>query len=520
MSLKQTVIGLLASAYAIIVVSAQRSITYADGIVVPASVPTVTGIDVSRGSFTGTPTVTGALSGTAILGTAISPKPAPANATTYPSDGRLHDPQPAPYVPGGGLGTNGTMPVYNAKSDYDFQSLALALYFKWIELDLLDYGLSHFSQKELTNANLSSEDRYLISFMSEQVVGHATMLTNILGRAAPKQCNYNYPNFTDVREWLDFSQKLIRNNEAGVYGFLPHLTSREAAALVLRSVTVTARQQVIFRQFEGLFPMPVWFEVGIPQSWAWSLLAPYIASCPTTNQSRLVWQNFPALRVLSQPNPFRTNGSAAVNETLGPWLNSANFTEIPPRQRCNVSECGPAITQNRSIPLSRPGRPVRLQWEAPGKPVGPGNGYVTHSSAAGPPAFVAWVTQLNVTYSPLTDVVMMGGGVGNATNSTTGGGGGGGRGGRGSGRRAHGRIEFLDPRQVSDNGTTGGGGGGGGAAGSGLTIQPDLSTYEGDPAINGTIFIALTDSNPFLTPFNLSLINPHVVAGPAVYQAG
>ena len=54
----------------------------------------------------------------------------------------------------------------------------------------------------------------------------------------------------------------------------------------------------------------------------------------------------------------------------------------------------------------------------------------------------------------------------------------------------------------------------------GMTTQPDLATYQGDPAVNGTVFIAVTDSNPYLTPFNVYLINPHVVAGPAVYQAG
>ena len=62
--------------------------------------------------------------------------------------------------------------------------------------------------------------------------------------------------------------------------------------------------------------MPVWFEVGVPQSWAWTLLAPYISSCPE-NQTRLAWQNFPALYIENQPNPARINGSSAFNETVG-----------------------------------------------------------------------------------------------------------------------------------------------------------------------------------------------------------
>lgn len=275
--------------------------------------------------------------------------------------------------------------------------------------------------------------------MAEQEIGHATMLSNLLGEAAPAPCTYNYP-FTDVHSFVDFCQKVTRVGESGVYGFVPHLNSREAAQLLLAAISTEARQQVIFRQFDGLFPMPVWFEVGIPQSWAWTLLAPYISSCPA-NQTRLVWENFPALNI-------STSSNYSVCETN----NSDNTT--------------PAITHNRSIPLSQPGQQVNLTWDSPGKPIGPNNSYTT-STSAGRPAYVAWVTQLNVTYSNLT----------------------------------------LDS-------------GGGNASTSGYTIQPDLQTYAGDPAVNGTMFVAVTDDDPVLTPFNLSLINAHVVAGPVLYQAG
>lgn len=300
--------------------------------------------------------------------------------------------------------------------------------------------------------------------MAEQEVGHATMVSNILGAQAPQQCTYNYP-YRNVREFVDFCQKLTRFGESGVYGFLPHLDSREAAQLLLQSITTEARQQMIFRQFDGLFPMPVWFEVGVPQSWAWTLLAPYISSCPQ-NQTRLVWQNFPALWILNQPNPARVNASAGFNETIGAGTNTLRASNLTTSEACVSSNhtsdgCRPAITHNRTIPLSYPGRRVFLSWETPGKPVGPNNSYVT-SSQAGSPKYVAWVTQLNVTYSSLD--------VANAT--------------------------------------------------SGSTVQPSVETYVGDPAINGTMFIAITDDDPFLTPHNLSLINPHVVAGPALYQAG
>lgn len=87
----------------------------------PVVSPQVTG-PTSHGPYTGTPTTTGALS-LSVLAPSIPALPPNPTATTYPSDGQLHDPEPAPYTPAGGLGTNGTEPVYNAKSDFDYESL-------------------------------------------------------------------------------------------------------------------------------------------------------------------------------------------------------------------------------------------------------------------------------------------------------------------------------------------------------------------------------------------------------------
>lgn len=182
----------------------------------------------------------------------------------------------------------------------------------------------------------------------------------------------------------------------------------------------------------------------------------------------MAWQNFPALAVLNQPNAARINANrTSFGETIGN-TSSAPLNEkvVPKADTCLGTgvvgqDCSPAITRNRTDPLSFAGRQVFFSWEDLGKAVGPNNSYITATSA-GAPQFVAWVTQLNLTYSPLT---------------------------------------ITAPNK-------------------GFTFQPNTSTYAGDPAINGTMFVALTDSDIFLTPFNLSMINPHVVAGPALYQAG
>lgn len=437
----------------------------------------------SHGPYSGTPTTTGAAKAPATLAASVGTLPPNPTATYYNSAGVPLNPMPAPYTPAGmyssrlgwkicanvivgGLGTNGTLPRYMVESDFDFESIALGLYQEWIELDLFHNGLATFTVDDFVAAGLTSEDRSLIEFMADQETGHATLLTNMLGEAAPVQCTYDYP-FTTVREFVDFNQRLTRWGESGVWGFINHLDSREVGQLLAQSIATEARQQLIFRQMSGLQPMPVWFEAGIPQSWGWTFLAPYISSCPE-NITRLAWQNFPALHVLNNANinRFSPNDTGLLevtgNRTSDPSISTPTLPEDQSCEHLNVTGvgCGPAITHNRSEPLSFPGKKVLFQWEDPGAAVGPNNSYIT-STSAGTPAYVAWVSQLNLTYTDLT-----------VTGANT-----------------------------------------------GFTYQPDSFVYAADPAGNGTMFVALSDSDLFLTPFNLSMINPHVRAL-GLYMAG
>jgi hypothetical protein len=197
-----------------------------------------------------------------------------------------------------------------------------------------------------------------------------------------------------------------------------------------------------------------------------TLLAPYISSCPA-NTTRLAWQNFPALSILNQPNVAKTNPNLGPASNVT-GANPSNDTGIQSSNLCldataEGSDCSPAISSNKSIPLSYPGRPVHFSWGDVGMPVGPNNSYVTsRSPLATAPKYAMFVSQLNATYVPLVNI---------------------------SGNTAS-------------------------------AIQPNMSTFAGDPAVNGTMFVALTSENPYVTPFNLSLVNTVVYAGPALYQAG
>ncbi|KAK9454485.1 ferritin-like domain-containing protein [Dipodascopsis uninucleata] len=368
----------------------------------------------------------------------------------YNATGNLTSPEPEPYTPSGMLGSNGSLPNYHPITDFDYESLTLALYQEYIELDLFQYGLQKFSAEEFEEAGLDVNDRALIEFMAEQEQGHATLLTNIIGPSAATQCQYSY-DFETVAEFVDFCQRVTSWGESGVYGFLEHLDSRSAAQLLLQSITTEARQQMIFRQFEGLFPMPVYFETGITQSMAWTLLAPYITSCDEETP-RLGWQNFPGLNVTFQngtESPYflntTTNSTSTSNATITPGITS-NLTS-----------------------LSSAGTEIQLIGELPGKPVGPNLSYITNTTA-GEPKFAAWISQINVTYTDIESYE-----VDNQTYTWT-----------------------------------------------ATTTQPDDTIWEDVtmPIVNGSMFIVVTDEDIYVTPYNLSELNAHVVAGPAVFVAG
>lgn len=111
--------------------------------------------------------------------------------------------------------------------------------------------------------------------------------------------------------------------------------------------------------------MNVWFEPAITGSMAWTLLAPYVAGCPAKNP-RIAFNNFPALNVTNNPGPGGVNTAIAT-------------TYVP----------------------TAPGRTVDLTWEQPGKSVGPNASYTTRTDA-GAPKYVAWISQLGLTYTDVT----------------------------------------------------------------------------------------------------------------------
>jgi hypothetical protein len=128
---------------------------------------------------------------------------------------------------------------------------------EYIDLNLFHHDLAQFSSEELEAADITPEQQYLIEYMANQEVGHIQMFMNMLGlNNASKPCTYAYP-FTNVRDSIDFLNKIMHIGESNVLGFLAHLHSRVAPNLVAEAITIESKQEMVLRQMNRLFPMPV-----------------------------------------------------------------------------------------------------------------------------------------------------------------------------------------------------------------------------------------------------------------------
>ena len=124
--------------------------------------------------------------------------------------------------------------------------------------------------------------------------------------------------------------------ESGILGFIEHLDSRAAAQLLAQTLTASSREQMIFRQYEGLFPVPVDFQTAITQSMMWTMLAPFTLSCPAGNPV-IEFQNFPGLNVVVRFRPSIFRFCPYLLHSYSPFLQhrttpTRHPSSIPPSQ--------------------------------------------------------------------------------------------------------------------------------------------------------------------------------------------
>jgi hypothetical protein len=177
--------------------------------------------------------------------------------------------------------------------------------------------------------------------------------------------------------------------------------------------------------------MPVWFETGIPQSWAWTLLSPYIKSCPPVRAHiPPVSSRYPDLTisVTEQPSYRARPLSLSSQPSQNNLFTFAQVAKLPrPQHRqptlrsrrrpCRLDQPKPHRARSRNqAHLGRSGQghgvrqPVQdcdLRGKAQGessaeRTVERGTDELMPADVA--TQFLAFVSQLNVTYAPLYNI--------------------------------------------------------------------------------------------------------------------
>ncbi|KAL4812524.1 hypothetical protein BDW67DRAFT_188604 [Aspergillus spinulosporus] len=228
------------------------------------------------GSSSGTPTITGTAKASKTLTASIDHKPPNPTATYYHANGVPQHPVPALYVPARGLGTNGTLPRYMVNSDW---------------------ASTRFSDADFEAAGLGPEVLSLIEIMAKKEVGHVTCSATWSARQRPNSASIHTAPFVN-------GQTLSKGSSPGTMA--------------------------------GLAPMRVWLENGWPQSWQWTILAPYISACPV-GKTRLAWQSFPTLHILDNPNINRMNADdteADGSEQAGNRITNPSVSNLDSDDSC------------------------------------------------------------------------------------------------------------------------------------------------------------------------------------------
>ena len=221
-------------------------------------------------------------------------------------------------------------------------------------------------------------------------------------KQAANQCTYQFP-FETVREFINFSQQ-IRLSPRLPFPPLPNDPPPDSSNRRIRHPRLHRTPQLTRSRpaprpnTNSLLPRtndipPI--RRPLPRSCRLSNgdyaeydvddVGAFILSCPAGNPV-IEFQNFPALNVVvrfrrsvfpisSYPLHFLlTLSSTQNNPDPTPFINTSTL----------ANNTNPAITHNRSIPLSFPGRLVNLTWELPGQAVGPNSSFVTNTSAGAP----------------------------------------------------------------------------------------------------------------------------------------
>ncbi|TPX42101.1 hypothetical protein SeLEV6574_g05757 [Synchytrium endobioticum] len=175
----------------------------------------------------------------------------------------------------------------------DFAFWVLGMNLELLELELFNRGIEQFSAKDWEKIGYPPYFSYLLKFMRDQEVSHASEINRILKGRGPRPCVYQFP-YHDAQSYADLSQAVTAVGEAAYLGFTWQLDNRTSILTSTQIFTTEARQNAVWKAGVKENPLNAHFDTPLTASQAWTLAAPYIVACPKTNPP-VPFKRFPTL---------------------------------------------------------------------------------------------------------------------------------------------------------------------------------------------------------------------------------
>lgn len=189
--------------------------------------------------------------------------------------------------------------------DIDGVILNYALTLEHLEDTFYRQGLANFTQEQFTAAGFGGKFYSNLKEISYDEKTHVSFLTGALtaaGVAPVAECVYKFP-YTDVKSFVSLASILEGVGVSAYLGAAANITEPAYLTAAGSILTVEARHSAYLRNALALSPFATPFDTPLDFDQVYSLAAPFIVSCPSTNAALPV-KAFPTLTLVAggQPN--------------------------------------------------------------------------------------------------------------------------------------------------------------------------------------------------------------------------
>ncbi|KAG5636089.1 hypothetical protein H0H81_009137 [Sphagnurus paluster] len=186
----------------------------------------------------------------------------------------------------------------------DITILNFALTLEHLEDAFYKLGLQRYSQRDFDNEGLPAGTREQFVQISQHESAHVAFVEGLLSDKATKPCTYKFP-IHDAKSFSALAQ-VFENVGVGAYTGATSSLSKQYITGSASILGTEARQAALIAGYvNGVEGWGNAFNIPLTMSQAYTLAAPFIFSCPSSNP-RLPVQVFPALTFPANANPGDT----------------------------------------------------------------------------------------------------------------------------------------------------------------------------------------------------------------------